>query len=113
MAFGTSLRSLLASWLTELRHAVLSSGDCRVCTTFSIKLKMGGKTDSEVPQKGFLLAVGFGDAAETDLPAVSGRQHDVGALECRQQGQRLHRSKRLRIVDPASRRLRNNRRPPL
>jgi len=58
----------------------ISSGNRGVCATFAIEFEPFGEAATELVQEGFLLGGGFAYAAQTDLTAVGGGQHDVGAL---------------------------------
>lgn len=64
-------------------------------------------------QQRFLLRRGFSGAAEADVAAVGCGQDDIGALQDREQRQRLHRRNGPCIVDSALRRLGDDCRPRL
>jgi len=68
---------------------------------------MFGQTDAKLPEQGFLLGSGFGDATEANLAAVGGGKNDVGALDRGEQGDGSHRRHRWSVIDSACRRLRN------
>src|SRR3954452_6450041 len=59
----------------------ISSGNCRVCTTFSVEFEVRRKDEAELLQYRSLLGSGFGDAAEPYLAPVGSGQDDVGALQ--------------------------------
>src|SRR5258708_229135 len=85
--------------LTQVRHGKgrdsvkpfrISSGYAKVYTTFLVELKMPGKADAEPIQQFLLLGSWLRDSAKPDLMAVGGGQHDIGALQRRQQRERRH-----------------------
>ena len=74
--------------LAEVRHERgrrwakwfrISSGYCRVCTTFVLQSKMFGQADSELPEQRLLLGCWLGDPPQPDLAAIGSGQNDVGA----------------------------------
>ena len=108
--------------LTEVRHERgrrwpkwfrISSGYCRVCTTFALKSKMFRQADSELPEQRLLLCRRLGDSPQSDLATVGSGQNDVGALQGGEQRDGPHRRHGLGVIDAACRWRRHNRRPAL
>jgi len=56
-----------------------------------MRLQPFGEMDAELVKQGFLFCRRFGDPAESDLAPIRRGKHDVGALQGRQQSQRLQR----------------------
>src|SRR5580700_63182 len=97
---GNHTESGLWLGLTQVRHGIarkppnpfkMSSGDRRVCTTFGKRLQPLRKAETELVKQGFLFSRRFRDPAEADLTPIGRWEDDVGALQCGQQSQRLHR----------------------
>jgi len=59
----------------------INLGSRRVYTTFAIEFEALGEVEPELVQQFPLLGGGLGDAPQTNLAPVGGRQHDVGALQ--------------------------------
>ncbi len=91
----------------------MSSGNRRVYTTFAMKFEPLGEAEPELLEERFLLGGRLGDAAQADLSSIGGGQDDVGAVQAREQGERLQRRQRLGVVDSAARWLRDDRRAAL
>lgn len=88
--FAQRRQDLTSSLLAEVRHEKvegaanslrINSGNRRVYTTFAVEFEALGKGEIELMQQRFLLCRGFGNAAQTNLAAVSRWQNNGGALQ--------------------------------